>query len=102
MRVAEARHNMNMKKISMTHARARLAEIVGAVERGLRVELTRRGKPVAVLLSPAEYGKISNGPTTFESAFEEFRKRFELRAPEISTELFEGLRDRSSGREVRP
>jgi antitoxin Phd len=93
---------MGTKKFSMTQARARLAEIVRAVERGLRIELTRRGKPVAVLHSSAEYGRISKGPMTFEKAYEEFRRRFDLHSLEISPELFEGLRDRSPGREVRP
>jgi prevent-host-death family protein len=93
---------MSTKQFSIAQARARLAEIVRAVERGLRVELTRRGKPVVVLLSPEEYGRISNGSTTFEKAYEEFRNRFDLEALNLSPDLFEGLRDRSPGREVHP
>lgn len=92
---------MNTMRVAIAQVRARLAAILEDVERGCRVELTRRGTPVAVMLSLTEYEKLAKGPRTFEKAFEEFRDRVELESLDISPDLFEGLRDRSPGREAR-
>ncbi|WP_414736119.1 type II toxin-antitoxin system prevent-host-death family antitoxin [Desulfosarcina ovata] len=62
------------------------------------VKLTRRGRPVAVLLSIKEYEKLLHQNIGFWNALINFRKQTgEL---EISDSDFEGLRDRSPGRTV--
>lgn len=92
---------MNKKRRSAAETRANLSEILRQVERGSSVEVTRRGKPVAVLLSLREYERLGNGSRTFEGAFAEFRRTVDLKALQIDPGIFEGLRDRSAGREAR-
>jgi prevent-host-death family protein len=77
-----------------------LPTIIHYVEKGPYVELTRRGKPVAVLLSIREYERLSRKYTGFWSAVSEFRRKVEYEGIEISDSDFKGLRDLSAGREV--
>ena len=62
------------------------------------VKLTRRGRPVAVLLSIKEYEKLVHKNIGFWNALTNFRKQAGKHG--ISENDFEGLRDRSSGRSV--
>ncbi len=88
------------KKFSIAEAKNRLPTIIHYVEKGPHVELTRRGKPVAMLLSIQEYERLSRKFTGFWNAVSEFRRKFEDEGIEISEKDFKGLRDLSVGREV--
>ena len=89
-----------VKKYSIAEARDNLPGVVHEVEEGTRVELTRRGKPVAVLLGLEEYERMAKGRRDFWEAYEEFRREFDLAQLEIDPdEVFEGVRDPSPGRE---
>ena len=88
------------KQFSIAEAKNKLSTIIHSVEKGPYVELTRRGKPVAVLLSIQEYERLSRKYTGFWSAISEFRRKLEDEGIEISDRDFEGLRNLSSGREV--
>jgi antitoxin Phd len=88
------------KQFSIAEAKNRLPTIVHSVEKGPSVELTRRGKPVAVLLSIQEYELLSRKHTGFWNAVSEFRRKAENEGIEISDRDFTGLRDLSSGRKV--
>lgn len=85
---------------SIAQARDNFAAIVRDVERVSAIELTRRGKPVAVLLSVEEYRRLLAGQKTFWEAYSEFRDRLDPHRLDIEPEIFEGLRDVSSGRET--
>jgi antitoxin Phd len=86
------------KQYSIAQARDRLPGIIHDVERGSAVELTRRGKPVAVILSVQDYRRLSSGRIGFWNAFERLRDSPEFEP--IDPDTFEGLRDRSPGRPV--
>jgi len=88
------------KQFSIADAKNKLPTIIHYVEKGPYVELTRRGKPVAVLLSIREYERLSRKYTGFWSAVLEFRRKVEDEGIDISDRDFNGLRDLSSGREV--
>ena len=88
------------KQFSIAEAKNRLPSIVHYVEKVPYVELTRRGKPVAVLLSIQEYERISRKYTGFWSAVSEFRRKVGDEGIEISDSDFKGLRDLSSGRKI--
>ena len=88
------------KQISVAEAKNKLPAIIHYVEKGPSVELTRRGKPVAVLLSLSEYEKLSRKYSGFWSAVSEFRRKLGDEDLEISDKDFEGLRDLSSGRHI--
>ncbi|NGY06507.1 type II toxin-antitoxin system Phd/YefM family antitoxin [Solimonas terrae] len=49
-----------MKAVSIADAKNRLTELLYAAEDGQPVQVTRRGQPVAVLLSDAEYLRLKN------------------------------------------
>ncbi len=88
-------------RYSIAEARDQLARLVHEVEGGISVELTRRGKPVAVLVSLNEYKKLREGNLGFWEAFDKFRLKVDLANIGIEPEIFEDVRDRSKGREVR-
>ena len=86
---------------SIAAARNRLAALVHQVERHSRIQITRRGRPVAVLLSITEYNRITSQSKRFWEQYCAFRAAADLPTVQIEPEIFEGIRDRSSGREVR-
>ena len=93
-------HGMQ-RSYSIADARSRFAEIIGEVESGEDVEIVRRGKKVAVLVSPARYARMAGEKTAFGDAYDAFMKgrdpeTFGLTAGELAQ-----ARDRSPGRPVK-
>ena len=88
------------KSYSIAEARNNLAAIVHDVEEEAAVGLTRRGRPVAVLLSVEEYRRLLRGSKDFWSAYDEFRNGVDLERLDIGPEVFEGVRDPSPGRDA--
>lgn len=88
------------KSYSIAEARDKLAAIVHDVEETAAVEFTRRGKPVAVLLSVGEYRRLRGERRDFWDAYTGFRDSVSLEDLGIGSELFEGLRESSPGRET--
>ena len=86
-------------RYSMAEARNQLPAIVHDAEQGSVAELTRRGKPVAVVLSIADYERLTRGRPNFWHALQAFRKTHELADLDVDR-IFEGVRDRAPGREV--
>jgi antitoxin Phd len=97
MAILEARMS---NRYSIAEARDRLTKLVRDAEKGISVELTRRGKPVAILVSLSEYEKLQKRNTSFWEAFEKFKSEVDLKAIGIEPATFEGLRDQTKGREV--
>ena len=91
---------MGAKKISVAEARRNFARLIKRAQRGDAIEITRRGEPVAVILSTAEYLALSGERPSFTRALREVRERLDVESLEIEDEIFEGLRDDASGREV--
>ncbi len=88
------------KCCTMKQASRRLRDIVSFVESGHSVELTRRGKPVAMLISVEEYQALhAPAKQDFWSALQEFRNRLGEEADDFA-ELFSGVRETSPGREM--
>lgn len=88
------------KSFSVAEARQNFARLLQTAERGRVVEITRRGQPVAVVLSAAQYlALVGEGPS-FKAAIDELRARLGIDRLGIGDEDFAGLRHRSPGREV--
>lgn len=85
-----------MSKYSVADARANLPKLLDEVEHGKEVELTRRGKPIAVMVSVQEYARLIGAHCDFGKAYSAHRRRYEG----VARSVFDGLRDRSSGRKV--
>ncbi len=84
---------------SIAEARHNLAAIVHELDRGTTVELTRRGEPVAVLLSMRAYRRLNAPRSGFWEAYQAFRQAFPLVELDIAPEVFADVRDQTSGRE---
>jgi len=89
------------KQYSIAEARHNLAALVHELERKALIELTRRGEPVAVLLSIREYRRLTAKRGGFWSMYEAFRAATNLPQLKIELEVLDGLRDLSPGRPVR-
>lgn len=88
------------KQYSIAEACDHFTTIVRDVEQESAIELTRRGKPVAVLLSIREYKRLSSSQGGFWKAFIAFRNRVNLQDLGIEPDIFTGLRDQSPGRGI--
>lgn len=89
------------KSYSIAEARNNLPSIVHDVERGGPVKITRRGKPVAVVLSVQEYERITVPKPTFAEACRAWKSSVDFDAIGVEPDHFTALRDRSPGREVK-
>jgi prevent-host-death family protein len=89
-----------MPRYSIAEARNHFAELVHDLKHISRVEVTRRGRPVAILLSVEEFEMLCAGNITFESAYEAFRNTHDLANETIEPGIFDDLRDPSQGREM--
>lgn len=87
-------------KMTMTEARAAFAKVLTLAERGEAVEVTRDGRPVAVILSFDEYQKVRKSSVPPSEALREFLNGLDRRA--LSGEdPWKGVRDRGKGRDFR-
>jgi prevent-host-death family protein len=89
-----------MKRYSIAEARANLPTIVDQAEAGQEIELTRRGKPVAVVVSLRELERLRGERVPFGEAYRRFLKMHPLRELGVDDDLFEAARDRDPGRKV--
>lgn len=88
-----------MIQYSIADARRQLPAIIDEAASGNDVQLTRRGRPVAVVLSMAEYERLKAGKKSFSEAYAAYRLKF----PEghgIEPEYWEAIRSKDTGREV--
>ncbi|MBW8879590.1 MAG: type II toxin-antitoxin system Phd/YefM family antitoxin [Acidobacteria bacterium] len=90
-----------VKKYSIAEARDNLASVVHEAEEGAQVELTRRGKPVAVLIGVEDFERrLSKEKPGFRAAYEKFRREHNLAELDIDPdEIFGDVRDPSPGRD---
>jgi len=88
------------KRYSIAQARAALATIVAQVEAGTDVELTRRGEPVAIVMSPNEYARLRGGQSDFSQAYRRYLKNHGAAGAGVDAAFFAELRHRTDGRRV--
>jgi prevent-host-death family protein len=88
------------KRMSIAEARDHLTQVVHEVEAGVEVELTRRGRPVAVLVPVYARGGKRGRPLTFMESVDAWRASHEVDKYGLTEADLDGLRDRSPGREV--
>ena len=85
---------------SIAGAKDHLTEAVRAAERGDTVTLTRRGTPVAVLLSIDRFRRLEGARPDFWEAAREIHDRARGEGVVFDRSDFDGLRDISPGRDV--
>jgi prevent-host-death family protein len=87
-------------QVSIATARSTLPALVHLAEEGRAVEITRRGRPVAVLLSAHAYRRLVARNGDLFAGIQAFRKRHDLRRLRLDAALAD-LRDASPGRPER-
>jgi prevent-host-death family protein len=88
------------REYSIAEAKDHLPEAVRTAETGEPVTLTRRGRPVAVLLSVARYRDLQTARPDFWEAADGVRRAAARDGVEFLEADFAGLRDETPGRDV--
>jgi prevent-host-death family protein len=88
------------RRYSIAEARSHLPAIVDQAEAGAEVELTRRGRPVAVVVSTMEFERLRGKRRHFGDAYRTFLASHPLEDIGGDDDFARGIRDRSSGRKV--
>jgi len=88
------------RRYSIAEARASLPAIVDQAQAGREIELTRRGRPVAVVLSLRELERLRAERPRFSAVYARFLERFSLAEVGVEADFFVSLRKRGSGRAV--
>lgn len=88
------------QRYSIAEARSRLPAIVDQAESGAEVELTRRGQPVAVVVSRREFERLRGKGLHFGDAYRKFLETHSLEDLGVEDDFATSIRDRSTGRKV--
>lgn len=84
---------------SIAEAKGRLPQLVHEAEAGRPVEITRRGRAVAVLLSTGDYARLTEPLKSLWLGIRELRAGHKFGSPD-EDDLFADVRDPSPGRAV--
>lgn len=90
-----------MVEVSIAEARNALTRLIHRAEDGEPVHITRRGKPVAVLVSRDEYDRLESDECRrdFWQAIVDWRSQAGFDWPELTPDEVDGWRDRRPPRE---
>lgn len=89
------------KRYSIAEARRNLPRLVREAERGKAVELTRRGEPVAMLISRRRFEQLASNHSGFTEAYRTFAERVGLAKLDLDPDqLFSGIRTDTQGCDV--
>jgi len=86
------------RKVSVAEAKGKLPSILHEVERGLRVEITRHGKSVAVIVPTGEYERLREKGKGFWNDLEKVRRIMASEGISVEDTDFRDLRDTAGGR----
>jgi prevent-host-death family protein len=89
------------KSYSVADARAHLPDILDDVEAGKEIELTRRGRAVAIVISAEKYEALRGEQSNFGEAYRAFTARYALDEIGLEPDAFDSVRDQAPGRRVR-
>jgi prevent-host-death family protein len=87
------------RRYSIADARMSLPTIIDRAEAGERIELTRRGKPVAIVVSLREFERLRGDRPRFGDAYKRFVDKYPLEEISLDGE-FAAERDKGAGRKV--
>ena len=88
------------RRYSIADARASLPAIVDQAESGASIELTRRGRAVAVVVSLREFERLRGEQARFGDVYGKFLKKYPLREIGLKEDFFESVRGVEAGRKV--
>ena len=88
------------RKYSIAEARASLPAIIDQAEAGQEIEVTRRGKPVAAVVSVRELARLRGARGSFAAAYRKFLDKHKLEQEGLDEDFAASLRDEGAGRSV--
>jgi len=88
------------KRYSIAEARSNLPTIVDQAEAGAEVELTRRGKPVAVIISHRQLERLRSERPRFADVYRAFLRKHSRKNLGIENDFLQDARERGAGRKV--
>ncbi len=90
-----------MAQVSVADAKNRLTRLIHEVEAGETIHVTRRGKPVAVIISEQAFELLQKGEVkqNFWQAIREMRSDPNFEPVDLSEQEIGAWRDKSFGRE---
>lgn len=88
------------RQYSIADARANLPDIVDQAAAGVEVELTRRGQPVAVVVSRRTFERLREQRGRFSDAYQRFLEQFSLDEIGLEPDELSATRDTTTGRRV--
>lgn len=88
------------KRYSIAEARSSFPTLVKEAEAGLEVELTRRGRPVAVLVSLEKWERLGANRQRFAEAYRDFLGKYSLDEVGLEEGSLQSLREKGAGRET--
>lgn len=88
------------RSYSVAEARSQLPAIIDQAESGLEIELTRRGEPVAVVISTRDFDRLRGRRLHFSDAYQRFLASHALKLIGVDARFSKPLRDRTPGRQV--
>jgi len=86
------------RKVSVAEAKGKLPSIIHEVEGGSRIEITRHGKSVAVIVPTGEYERLREKGKGFWNDLEKVRRIMASEGISVKDTDFRGLRDNAGGR----
>ena len=87
---------------SIAEARRNLPALIRQAENGKEVELTRRGEPVAMLISHRAFKHLTSIQRGFVAAYRNFTINIDVSNLELNPdELFRDVREETEGRDFR-
>jgi prevent-host-death family protein len=90
------------KQLSVAQARNQFARVIHETERSGPIEVTRRGQPVAVIVSIQEYRKLTAIKGDFWTAYQKWHKDPRFKGVEIDPAIFEGVRAKDEPEKPNP
>lgn len=89
---------------SIAEARNQFAALIRRVEEDDLVQVTRRGEPVAVILSQEEYDRLmtQRSKRDFWQAYQEYQETWQDVPMDIEGDIWEDVRDKTPPREDNP
>ena len=88
------------RRYSIAEARSNLSAIVDRAEAGQAVELTRRGTPVAVVVSIREFERLRGDRPRFAEVYRHFLEKHALDEVGLDDDFTKSTRAKDIGRKV--
>ncbi len=88
------------RRYSIAEARSQLPAIVDQAESGIEIELTRRGEPIAVVVSHREFERLRGRRRHFSDAYRTFLASHALDEVGLEPNFAASTRDGTAGRNV--